>query len=123
MISVEVFGHTVPHWKALRYGKDGSKGLSCGSTSSICEDFLKSDNLLHKQGLVDSQLKTTVTKQENDTLINKRSGNCPYLKTMSRGIRLFRISISNALCNCSQIQLQNCPKIVFNTQIELAYGF
>ena len=49
-----VKSHTVPHWKALRYGKDESKRLSYDSTPSICPDVLKSDNLLHKQGFVDS---------------------------------------------------------------------
>ena len=51
---LEVLGHTVPHWEALRHGKDGSRGLSCDRTSSICQDILKSDNLLHKPGFVDS---------------------------------------------------------------------
>ena len=51
---------TVPHWKALRYGKDGTRGLSCGSTSNICQDVLKSANLLHKQCFVDSQTQTTL---------------------------------------------------------------
>ena len=27
--------HTVPHWKALRYGKDDLRGKSCGSTINI----------------------------------------------------------------------------------------
>ena len=31
------------------------------STSSICQDILKSDNLLHKWGFVDSQSVTNVT--------------------------------------------------------------
>ena len=53
-------GHTVPNWKALRYGKDESRGISCGSTSSICQDILKSDNLLHKQGFVKTQSLHTV---------------------------------------------------------------
>ena len=46
--------------KAFRYGKDGSKRLSCGSTSSICQDILKSDNLLHKQVFVKTQSLRTV---------------------------------------------------------------
>ena len=50
----------MPYWKALRYGKDGSRQLGCGCTSSICQGILKSVNLLHKQGFVDSQMKTTV---------------------------------------------------------------
>ena len=28
---------------------DGPRRLSCGSTSSICQDILKSDNLMHKR--------------------------------------------------------------------------
>ena len=51
---LEVQAHIVPHLKALRYGKDETRGLSCGSTSRIWQDILKSDNLLHKQGFVDS---------------------------------------------------------------------
>ena len=58
---LEVLGHTVPHWKALRYGKDGSREISCGSTSSICQDILKSDNLLHKRGFVKTQSLRTVS--------------------------------------------------------------
>ena len=60
LISLKVQGHTVPHWKALRYGKNGSRGLSCDSTFSICQDILKIENLLHKQGLVETQLLRTV---------------------------------------------------------------
>ena len=52
--------HAVPHWKALRYGKYGLRNLGCGSTFSICQDVLKSDNLLHKRGLVDYQMVATV---------------------------------------------------------------
>ena len=55
-----VQGHSVPHWKALRYGRYESRGLSCGSTFSICQDILKIENLLHKQGLVETQLLRTV---------------------------------------------------------------
>ena len=43
-------------WKALKYGKNETRGLICGSTSSICQDALKSINLLHKFGFVDSQM-------------------------------------------------------------------
>ena len=60
MTSLEVTGHTVPYLKALRFGIYEIRGLSCGSTSSICQDFLKSDNLLHKQDFVDFLLQTTV---------------------------------------------------------------
>ena len=38
---LEVQGHTVPHLKALRYGKHQTRGLSCGSTLSILQDVLK----------------------------------------------------------------------------------
>ena len=50
----KVQGNTIPHLKDLRYGKYEKRGLSFGSTSSICQGILKSDNLLHKQGFVDS---------------------------------------------------------------------
>ena len=63
MKTIEVQGHTVPHWKALRYGKDESRGLSYDSTLSICQDVLKSGNLLHKWGSVDSLMYTTVLKK------------------------------------------------------------
>ena len=46
--------------KGLRYVKDESRGLNCDSTSGICQDVLKSDNLLHKWSFVDSQFVTTV---------------------------------------------------------------
>ena len=52
--------HTVPHLKALRYGKYVSRGCSFSSTSSICQDVLKDGNYLHKQGYVDSQMKAIV---------------------------------------------------------------
>ena len=52
--------YTVAHWKTLIHGRDGSRGLSCGSTFSICQDALKIDTLLHKWGFVDSQMKTTI---------------------------------------------------------------
>ena len=60
LILLEVQGHTVPYRKSLKYGIYERRGLSCGSTSSICQDFLKSDNLLHKQGFVDFLLQTIV---------------------------------------------------------------
>ena len=56
--------HTVPHLEALRCGKDEKRGFSCGRNSSICQDNLKSTNLLHKRGLVNSQLIDTVTLSE-----------------------------------------------------------
>ena len=63
MLPLEVQGHTVPHWKTLRYGKDGSREFGCGSNSSICQDVLKSVNLLHKRGFVYLQMKTNVQKK------------------------------------------------------------
>ena len=62
LTTLEVYGQTVPHWKALRNGKDGSRELSCGSTSSICQGILKSHNLLHKQGFVKTQSLHTVNR-------------------------------------------------------------
>ena len=50
----------VPHFKALRYGKDEKGRLSSRGISSICQDVLKNGNLLHKTGLVDSQMVGTV---------------------------------------------------------------
>ena len=50
----------MPHLKALRYGKYETRGLGCGSTSNICQDVLKSVNLLDEQQFVDSQLVGTV---------------------------------------------------------------
>ena len=57
----EIQGHTVPHWKVLKYGKYEPKGPSCGTTFNICQDVLKSDNLLHHKlkGFIDSKMKTT----------------------------------------------------------------
>ena len=57
----EVQVHTVPHWKALRYGKKCElRGLSCNISLNICQDVMKSANLLHKRGFGDSQSNTTV---------------------------------------------------------------
>ena len=60
LILFEIWGHTVPHWKALRSGKNETRGVSCSSNSSIYNDDLKRANLLHKRGPVDSQLIATV---------------------------------------------------------------
>ena len=57
---LEVQGHTVPHLKALRYGIYETRGLSCGSTSSICKCTLKSGNLPFKRGFVRTLLLRTV---------------------------------------------------------------
>ena len=61
LIPLEIQGHTVAHLKALTYGKYETRGLSCGSTLSIFKDVLKSGNLLHKRGFVDSQTVTTIS--------------------------------------------------------------
>ena len=54
--------HTVNHWKALTYFMYlGQKGLSCCCTLSICQDVMKSGNLVLKQGLVVSHMVTIVT--------------------------------------------------------------
>ena len=50
----------MPHWRALRYVKDEKRRHGFGSTSAICQDVLKTDNLLHKRGHVDSQMVSTV---------------------------------------------------------------
>ena len=34
--------NTEPHWKALRYGKDESRGLNYDSTLSICKAKFRS---------------------------------------------------------------------------------
>ena len=49
-----------PNLKALRYGKDDSRGQSCGSTLNIHQDVLKSGNLLYKWGFFDSQFGITI---------------------------------------------------------------
>ena len=36
LIQFEVEDDTVPYWKALKYAKYETRGLSCGSTFSIC---------------------------------------------------------------------------------------
>ena len=57
---LEVQDHTLPHWTNFKHGKYETRGLSCGSTISIYQDVLKSVNLLHKQGFVDSLMHTIV---------------------------------------------------------------
>ena len=47
-------------FKGLTYGKYGTRGLSCNNTLNICQDVLKSANLLYKQGFDDSQSSATV---------------------------------------------------------------
>ena len=52
----EVQSYSVPHWKTLTYGEYEPRG---GSTLNICQDVLKSANILQKQGFVDSQSHST----------------------------------------------------------------
>ena len=61
LITLGVKGLTVPYWKALRYDKDETRELSCGSTSRICQDVLKSGNFLHKWDFFKTQLLCTVS--------------------------------------------------------------
>ena len=56
----KVQGHTVLHLKALRYCKYETRGFSCGSFCTICQDVMNSDNLLREQCFVDSQKKNIV---------------------------------------------------------------
>ena len=63
LIPLEFQVHTVPHLKALRYDTYETIGLSCDSTFSICQDFLKSGKLLHTPGFVDSEVKNTEVEQ------------------------------------------------------------
>ena len=60
LLPIKVQSHTVPHLKALRYGKEASRGLCCGSTFNIIQGILNIEDLLHKQGLVETQLLRTV---------------------------------------------------------------
>ena len=59
-------GFTVPHWKALRYGKVDLRELRCGSNLNlnIHKDVLKSGNLLHIWGFGDFQFGNTVPQHE-----------------------------------------------------------
>ena len=70
MISIEVKSGTAFHWKACRWDEYEPRGLSCGSAFNIFQDILKSDNLLDKQGFVDSQTKILSLKQLKDCKIN-----------------------------------------------------
>ena len=46
---LEIQNHTVPHLKALIIGKNEPRGLRYGSTFNVCQAFLKSVILLHKE--------------------------------------------------------------------------
>jgi len=53
-------GHRVYFWNVLICGKYETRGLRCGNADTFFQNFLKSDNLLHKRVFVDLQVKTTV---------------------------------------------------------------
>ena len=55
----------LPHLKALWYGKDDSRELSSVRTINIHQGVLKSGNLLHKPGIIDSQFGTTIALSKN----------------------------------------------------------
>ena len=55
--------HAIPYWKDLRGGKYFQRELIFGNTINICQDIMKSANLLHKQGFDDSQSSTTVQNE------------------------------------------------------------
>ena len=59
-MSLEAQGQKVPHQKALRYGKYDTNWLCNGSTPGICQNILKSGNLLHDGDFVDFQRVATV---------------------------------------------------------------
>ena len=65
--------HTLRNWRALRYGKDDSRGLSCGSTLNVPQVVLKSGNLLRKQGFADSQFGTTVSRPAEEERVRKHT--------------------------------------------------
>ena len=92
---LEVKGHTVAHLKALRCGKYELRGLSSGSSSSICQVVLKNGNLLHKQGSVNSQIKTTVVLSKILSLQSCIQGsNIFYSFAQYHWVRLYVIKIN-----------------------------
>ena len=66
----------VPHWKALSYGDNEFRGLSCRRNSRICQDILKSGNLLHKQGFVETQSLRNVNETKLLTFFTLSFLNC-----------------------------------------------
>ena len=93
MIPLKVLmGHTPPHLKGLRYGKYESRGLSCGWTYSICQDVMKSDNLLHKWGFVDSLSQATHSARILDLILRflfKCSSSKSLSNEVARKLRFF----------------------------------
>ena len=77
-IPLEVQGHTVPHWKVISSGKYEPRGLRCSSTYDICQNVLKSANLLHKRDFFDSQIMYLLRKKSEFL--------CPLYKKSSRAL-------------------------------------
>ena len=61
--------------------------LSCGSTLNIHQDGLKSGNLLHKQGFVDSQFGTTVRLGKMDNPLSPKFLGCSHLAAPQIGLK------------------------------------
>ena len=59
-MSVEVQGHTVPHFKGLISGIENVFRFAFGVTVILCYSILKTAILLHKRGLVKIEVPTTV---------------------------------------------------------------
>ena len=120
LILLEVQSHTVPHWKSLSYGKDESRELSCGFTSSICLDIMKSDNFLHKQEFVDSLSQTTVHAENYKLSIVQKSynfkGETNLLRASIRGIisPFWLNTFQTYVSNYENISLSNVRVFVRN---------
>ena len=63
LISLGLHGHIVTLWKSLSNVEYETRGLGSESVHNICQYFMKSDNLLHKLGFVDSQMKDIVNSK------------------------------------------------------------
>ena len=57
---LKVQGHIVPHLKGLISGKLEPRGLRCGSTFILYYALLKKAILLHTEGLVKTEMASTV---------------------------------------------------------------
>ena len=68
---LEVQGHTVPNLKALISDKLEPRGLRCGIILILCHALLNKTILLHKKGLVDSQMNATVHTRTAKEIGNK----------------------------------------------------
>ena len=56
----EVQGYTITHWNDHSSGKYETRGQRRINIYNICQHILKGANLLHKRGIVGSQIKDTV---------------------------------------------------------------